>query len=379
MRKKKELPKISNFLYLGIFILILKTYGAASSIIPFYNELLDTCLSLFGCLCLVLHCILKRYYDIKIFFIYIVVGCLALYSVVVVDNYNILITVVTCFAIRGEKTSDVIEFVFKWEVILFLLHLTYALLRIPLTGENYLQIISGVSRYDMGFGHPNRFSILVFNLLIMWIWLNFSTIKFKNIIVIFLISIVNYMITRTRTNEVAITMLLVILFCWKINSKTMSSWLKNVAMLIVPILELCSVGVVILYSHGTNAVLDMLDIILSGRIRLGAYAYEHYGITFLGQQILSSKVTYDSVYRLNYFTFDNIYTDITMQQGLIWVIILAVLFFLIAIKRNDANNFAIIAWGVYGITEVHGLNVYMLFVVLLVNELFFKKSSISKI
>ena len=94
---------------------------------------------------------------------------------------------------------------------------------------------------------------------------------------------------------------------------------------------------------------------------------------------MSSKVTYDSVYRLNYFTFDNIYTDITMQQGLIWVIILAVLFFLIAIKRNDANNFAIIAWGVYGITEVHGLNVYMLFVVLLVNELFFKKSSISKI
>lgn len=73
---------------------------------------------------------------------------------------------------------------------------------------------------------------------------------------------------------------------------------------------------------------------------------------------------------LNAFTFDNIYTDILMRQGAIWLLVIAVLFYRLARKRNDSFNFAIVAWGIYGITEVHGLNVYMLFVILLVNELF---------
>lgn len=59
-----------------------------------------------------------------------------------------------------------------------------------------------------------------------------------------------------------------------------------------------------------------------------------------------------------------------MRQGAIWLLVIAVLFYRLARKRNDSFNFAIVAWGIYGITEVHGLNVYMLFVILLVNELF---------
>ena len=152
----------------------------------------------------------------------------------------------------------------------------------------------------------------------------------------------------------------------------MSSCLKNLAMLIVPALEVCSVAMVILYSYSNSLILDMLDKILSARIRLGAYGYNNYGITFLGQHVLTDEIQYDTTYRLSYFTFDNIYTDIAIQQGLIWVVIVSIYFF-IGKKKNDASNFAIIAWGIYGITEVHGLNVYMLFVVLLVNELFQNK------
>ena len=50
--------------------------------------------------------------------------------------------------------------------------------------DSYAQVLYGVVRYDMGFGHPNRVSILLFNLLIMWIWLNFDRLQKLKIIII---------------------------------------------------------------------------------------------------------------------------------------------------------------------------------------------------
>lgn len=370
MNKKFALPKIKNELYLGILILMLKVYGEASSILPFYNDNFDTMLAMLGIACLFSHCLRMRYYRKKEFFYYVLFSILALSSILLVGNYNIFITVVTCLAIRGEKTEDVINFIFRYASLFFGLHLLYALLRIPLTGDTYAKIINGVVRYDMGFGHPNRFSILLFNLLLMWIWLHFSEINYTGLAVIFIISLINYSITRTRTNEIAIAILLMILALYRRFPKKISLLLRWLAMTIVPMLSFLSMMMVMLYQKGKNVFAVSLDTILSGRIRLGAYAYEHYGLSLFGKNLTDVKIQYDAVYGLNAFTFDNIYTDILMRQGAIWLLVIAVLFYRLARKRNDSFNFAIVAWGIYGITEVHGLNVYMLFVILLVNELF---------
>ena len=371
------IPKIKNELYFGIFILILKVYGQASSILPFYNDTLDTVLSVIGVSCLMIHCFKKRHYKKVEIYIYLFFALLALFSAIQVKNYNIFITVVTCLAIRGENTNDIINFIFKYSSFLFIVHFIYALIRIPFTGDTYLKIINGVNRYDMGFGHPNRFSILLFNLLLMWIWVHFSTINYKEISFIFLISLINYFITMTRTNEIALVFLLILLIIYKKYPKKMSIYLKQVSMIIVPFFALCSIIFVILYQKG-NSIAVMFDKILSGRIRLGSYAYEHFGFSLFGNNLSNFKIQYDSVYKLNYFTFDNIYTDILMQQGVIWFVIISILFFLLAKKKNDAINFAIIAWGIYGVTEVHGLNVYMLFTILLVNELFRKNDKVKE-
>ena len=104
IRKIRKLPKINNF-YILVFYFILKVYGSASSILPFYNDIIDTCLSLLGSCCMVIHCIQKRFYNTRTFLIYVFVACLSVYSIVVIGNYNIFITVITCFAIRGEKNS----------------------------------------------------------------------------------------------------------------------------------------------------------------------------------------------------------------------------------------------------------------------------------
>ena len=65
MNKKFALPKIKNELYLGILILMLKVYGEASSILPFYNDNFDTMLAMLGIACLFSHCLRMRYYRKK--------------------------------------------------------------------------------------------------------------------------------------------------------------------------------------------------------------------------------------------------------------------------------------------------------------------------
>lgn len=84
---------------------------------------------------------------------------------------------------------------------------------------------------------------------------------------------------------------------------------------------------------GKNVFAVSLDAILSGRIRLGAYAYEHYGLSLFGKNLTDVKIQYDAVYGLNAFTFDNIYTDILMRQGAIWLLVIAVLFYRLARKE----------------------------------------------
>ncbi len=370
-----KMPKIHNMLYMGLLIMIIKVYANASSIL-IYNDNVDTLLSVVGIGCLALHCLTKKY-NIKTIIIYTIFVLLGLISIIKMGNYNIFITVVTCLAIREEPINKIINFIFKYECLFFVTHLIYALLRMVIINDSYAQVIDGVVRYDMGFGHPNRFSILLFNLLIMWIWLNFDRLQMLNIIIILAISLVSYMVTKTRTNEIALLIMLGLLSLYIYIPRALSRLFKIVSKYIVVILAGISMVASILYVNG-GELFKVIDVIFSGRIRLGAYAYKNFGLTLLGRNLSNVVVKYDDIFRLNQFTFDNIYTDLCMQQGIIWLVTIILLFYKLNQLNNDKINFAIIAWAIYGITEVHGLNVYMLFPILLVSELFDKKQNIEK-
>ena len=55
-----------------------------------------------------------------------------------------------------------------------------------------------------------------------------------------------------------------------------------------------------------------------------------------------------------------------MNDGLIWLILIAAAFYKLAQKENIKINLCLIMWSLYGVTEVHGLNALMCFPILLV-------------
>lgn len=352
--------KPKSTLYIGLFLMIIKVFVPLSKILP-QSALVDNILSLASAGILALD-IIQQKLDTKRLVVYGVVTILALYTSSITGQYGFLITVIAILAIAGRDFDKIIYFIYHWELLLFVAHTIIALVWNFLPETSIVQSISGVMRFNFGFGHPNTFSAYLFNLIIMWVWLNYNRITNKHIVLVFLLGIVNYTFTRTRTSTLDIVIFCILIMLAKHFAD--SAVLSSVSKLIVPVCAGVVLILIVQFPTG-NPVVLLIDNILSARIRLGSYAYYHYGLTAFGQSVSFTDVVWDSVWRLNGLTFDCTYTSLMVMQGVVWLVILSVGFFLLGCKKDNRISISIIVWALYAVTEVHGMNGFLCFPILL--------------
>lgn len=370
-KTKIKLIKPQSLLYFGLLLMLIKVMFSFSDVLPYSDEI-DKILSVLSAGILSIE-IFKKRYSIKRLTIYIAVIILALYGVLITGQYGLLITVITCLAISDVDINKIIQFIFQYELLFFIINIIWSIFMSLLGSYSLSMIIYGVKRYKFGFSHPNILSVILFNLIIMWIWLNFEKIRWKHLGFIFLISIISYYFTKTRTSffDTLFVILMVALLIGK--RKRVIKLYKYAAVLIVPALSIAFYFMIKLRLNNIP-IITMLDSFLSARITLGGYAYVRYGVTMFGQNLQNMQVTWDEIWRLNSGTFDCTYTYLLVNQGIVWLIVLAVGFFMLTRYKSNKINIAIIAWGLYAITEVHGLNGFMCFPVLLMSLLISKKN-----
>lgn len=360
MTNRFSVPKPNNLLYIGLLLMIVKVLLSMSNILP-YSDTVDTILSFGSAAVLAVHIILKKL-SAKQLILYAIITVVAMYSVIVTGQYGFLITAIAILAISGHDMDRIIYFIYKWELLFFVAHTFLAFVWALFPEHSIKQVISGVERYNFGFGHPNTFSVYLFNLIIMWVWINYEKIKDKNVLVILLIGCISFAFTRTRTILIDIVVLCALLLITKRFKYRRT--LSVVAQILVPCASLLIFFMITQYTHG-NAFVLAVDALLSGRIKLGAYAYYHYGLSFFGQPVETGAVTWDPYWRLNGFTFDCTYSSLMVMQGIIWLIILSIGFWMLGVKRDNRISIAVILWGLYAVTEVHGLNGFLCFPILL--------------
>lgn len=367
MKKKSNL-----FLYSGTLFLVIKTVLSTSKIIP-YSEFMDTILATLGALCMILSIIMQRY-RVKVLFIYTMLIGITAYNAMITGNNALAVTVITCLAIRKTDLKIYIQFIFKLQSALVICHTIIAIIGGMIGTFNIVQNIGGITRYDFGMLHPNSFAALLFNLMIMWIWLNWHKIKTKHIIYMILGSGVLYCFCKTRTNFIAMLAVIGCVYVCRVKHKFVRL-IGKIATVIIPLLSVAMGTAIILYTTGNGIVL-LLNKVLNARITLGAYALAHEGFTLFGQNMTSlyTETTWDPIWQLNGFTFDCIYTYMLINQGIIWLILLMILFAKLAKRKNPKDNVAIIAWALYGVTEVQGLNCFSCMPILLLTKLFGKET-----
>lgn len=354
-----RIPRINNYYKLGLLCLIIKTVFGTSNILGI-GGIADTILSVIGAAFLFVS-VMKRGCKPIAYYAYIAVTALAAYTSYRIGNLRILMVVILCIAASRQNIDETINMMFFYETIFLLMHVVLAPVTSLFGVDNWIYM-SGKMKYTFGFGHPNVFSCLLLNVLLMWSWMNYDKLKIRHVVAQVFVVLFFYIFTGTRAALISIICFL-LLVCYR---KFIRADMRLAVRFIIPAMTLGSVMSIFLYI-ARNPIAVALNKLLSTRVKLGAYWFTQKGITMFGQNLNNTNAVWDSVWQLSgTVTFDNIYTYLLINIGIIWLVLLGILFYRISFMKNAKYNLFLIVWALYGITEVHGINPVMVFPILLI-------------
>lgn len=366
MEIKVKAPRVNTFVDLGLLLFIIKTGFDVSGILP-HNSVLDNFVIVVGLGSFII-AILQQNYSASTLLKYALVTIISLCSTLASGQSVIIITVITIMAIRQLDFSTVISKIRIWSTWFLCIHSIY-FAGLYFTGNTQLFTVDGQGRVRaaFGFGHANSFSIYIFNIILMWIWEKYDDLSWKDVFTVAVLETILFRLTDSKTSYfcVILFLLLLILILYR---KLPLGWVNRFAECIFPMLSLlCLVSYRLLLKG--NLLIRAIDKLLTGRITLGAYALQNFGLTFMGKKINFGSITWTPEWKLNYFTLDCTYTSLWVNIGWLWIIVLFVCFFLLAKKREVKVSVFIIMWALYAISEVHGLDAYLCFPILMISTL----------
>lgn len=358
--KKLAVPLPNTLFRLGLLVMIVKTISGGSIIIP-YSNLADDVLSVLASACFGAS-MLQKQLPLKNLLLYILLFGTAAYSAMQIGTMMILMVVMTCIVFREEETEDSVEFLLFWESLLLGLHTAVSVI-LSLAGSSMETEISGVLRFNFSFSHPNVFTVLLVNVTCMWLWRRYDALQWPELLACLGLHLVFFCFTNTRT-AIGVLLLICLLYGVFHGRPQYQPLLRGAAAAAFPAASLVMLILLTLYSSNIG-VINMIDDLLSWRIHMGAYALEHYGVTLFGQDLTGVSVAWDEFWQMSGLTFDNLYSYLLVNYGVIWILVISVLLYRTARRGEERDCVVLLAWCAYGMTEIHGLNPYMFFPLLL--------------
>lgn len=361
------MKKISLF-KTSVLIMILKVFLSYSIFfkLPSY---IDNFVAIFASSLLAILLVVKHKYSKLTLTLYALISILAFYTCYVVKDWMILISVITILSIKDKKIDDVIEFIFRNELIILILHLIACIcISVFIHDKSLFSTVNGVVCFNYGFTHPNVSGIIISNLLFMWIWLNYYKLNKTNMLIVFIIGLVSYITSNSRGAFYTLLVLIALILIPENNRFTKKITQKG-ALFSVPFFSVSVYILASLYIAG-NRIAFILDAFMTSRIRFTAYNFSKSGITLFGQYLDKNITYWDSEWLMNSVsTFDNVYGYLMGRYGFVWLILISWGFYLIAKNNNKRNNVMILIWAIYGLGEGSIINCFLSFPLLFLSQL----------
>ncbi len=221
----------------------------------------------------------------------------------------------------------------------------------------YIQEAGTRVRYSLGYGYANMSSKFFVSITLMYLYLKKENIKIRNIVILFLLNYVLYVLTDTRMSFILSTIILLGALVLKDIEK--HKCIKKLLYFITPYCAIiCAVFTyfgTLMYSH--YRILDILNTLINQRFRLGLEALRNYGVSLLGKNIpdfVGPKEKYDNP-ALIYNYVDSSYVQLLIKNGLIFMVIVFILFWLLGKKvvkeQDNYMLFMVIVISIHSIIE----------------------------
>ena len=354
----------------AFIMLIIKVMASSSKIVP-WNSLLDNLCIIFA-ICVVLVKIYTLTIRLSRLLALGAVAVLTLYTCVSMRLYDLLVTMVAVCLLIDEDLEEYIPLMLKIQAYLILGHIVAAgFLTMIREGSLFWIWTDRGRRFNGGFTHPNVLSCYILSCMLMFAWKRFRRITANQFGWMVLITALTFAMTRSRTGLLLNLFLLLLLFLTQNEHALVVKLLNPILLVLFPGLTALIFWAQKHYVSGSSIAL-LLDDLLTGRIKYAAYAYLRSGTSLLPRYLdyaYAGVVSWSPEWNLNTFTFDNLYSFMFIQMGVIWIGITTVLIVFVCRRFDFRNKVFVLMWILYAIVEVHGLNCFKFFPLLLLSTL----------
>lgn len=205
------------------------------------------------------------------------------------------------------------------------------------------------SRIAFGSVYVTDFASHIFYMILVYCYLKAGQLKVYHYLGIIVITSLVYYFCKTRLDCVSMIVVVVVFGIdqwikklWYGGREVLKRWnffWKWLGIGIMPFMALISMVITLLYQED-NSLLFYIDKLLSGRLRFGKAGLTVYPIKFWGQTVDMIGAGGATKLSLNYFFIDNSYIHVLLRYGLIFTIILLVVYVLCSYKYKGDIYFA---------------------------------------
>lgn len=352
-------------------VLIVKVTASSSMLIPWNATIDNLCIAFALCVTFAKLCRLTL--PLRHLLVLGIMALVSLYTCVSMGQYDLLVTVIAVCLLIDVDLEGYISLMLKIQAYLILAHIAAAgFLTLIRDGNAYWIWTDHRLRFNAGFVHPNVLSCYILSCMLMFAWKQFRRITANQFGWMVLITVLTFAMTRSRTGLLLNLFLLLLLFLTQNEHALVVKLLNPILLVLFPGLTALFFWAQKHFVSGSSIAL-LLDDLMTGRIKYAAYAYLRSGTSLLPRYLdyaYYGVVSWSPEWNLNTFTFDNLYSYMFIQMGIIWIGITTMLIIFVCRRFDFRNKIFVLMWILYAIVEVHGLNCFKFFPLLLLSTLF---------
>ena len=158
----------------------------------------------------------------------------------------------------------------------------------------------------------------------------------------FALTCATYYITDARTDFIVMLMLIFLTLVTKIKYTSISKFIKKTAIrkgiLTLPIVLVASSWILTGIYDDDSEIWLKIDAVLSGRLAMGKVALQNYNITAFGQYVIEKGFGGSTDWPDNYFFIDCSYISMGIKFGIIFLILIFVIYTIILKRCLDTRK-----------------------------------------
>ena len=245
---------------------------------------------------------------------------------IITKNKRMIFLILVLLSSYKTDYKKIIKVTMNLQIILKSILVLLSILGIT---QNYIVPRGNISRYSFGFLYTTNLAQMIAFSSILYLYINGSNIKYRELFIIQIMNVFTYFITDSRTEFIMLEFIVLIMFIWKFIQNTnkgnivkklqkLYSSIFTKTFILYPILSFI---IVMCYPNG--GIWNNVNSALSNRLKQTYDNIATYGVQSFGDNVellglgLKEKIKYGN-YKSNYI--DNEYIQMMFREGSVFTV-----------------------------------------------------------